>query len=148
MVFRGHADEVRSVAFSPFGRQLASTGVDGLKLWDIPIRQAVTQEEFTITTYPVESLAFSPDGSSLATGNDDGTLRLWDMETFRQYKAFKEKRQEASIQAVAFSPDGKMLAIDSSGSAAKVFDVETGENAATPGYKEWPHHVFGLFAGW
>ena len=56
----------------------------------------------------VFSVVFSPDGKTLASGNDDNTLHLWDVETSKLIKTFPGHSRR--IWQVAFSPDGKTLA--------------------------------------
>jgi WD40 repeat protein len=53
-------------------------------------------------------VAFSPDGSLLASAGDDGTVRLWDPRTGRQQASLTG--HTGHVCAVAFSPDGSLLA--------------------------------------
>ena len=58
---------------------------------------------------PVASgIAFSPDGTRLATAGDDGTIRLWDVATRREVAALAG--HEVVIHALAFNPDRTKLA--------------------------------------
>ena len=77
MTLTGHNRFVRTIAFSPDGKRLASGSDDlTIKLWDI----TTGQETLTLNGHRnwITCLAFSPDGNRLASSSNDGTLRLWD----------------------------------------------------------------------
>src|SRR5207302_3362433 len=50
----------------------------------------------------IPSLAYSPDGSKLATASIDGTVKIWDTATGRELRTYKG--HNGQVQAVAFSP--------------------------------------------
>jgi WD40 repeat protein len=75
----GHTGDVRSVAFSPNGKTLATGSNDGtVRLWDL-----ISRKEMAVLPGHDEdddgatALAFSPDGQTLATAGGDGKVRLW-----------------------------------------------------------------------
>ena len=57
---------------------------------------------------PVRALAYAPDGGSLASGGDDGTVRLWDVVEGRERMIDRSRRTR--VRALAFRPDGGLLA--------------------------------------
>ena len=73
----GHGDRVRSVCFSPDGKQLASGSSDNtVRLWNAETGVRVKTLEGHSSA--VWSVCFiSPDGKQVASGSDDRTVRVW-----------------------------------------------------------------------
>ncbi|CAD5948055.1 serine/threonine-protein kinase [Planktothrix agardhii] len=76
----------------------------------------------------VESVAFSPDGRTLASGSDDNTIKLWDVQNRRQIATFTG--HSSPVLSVAFSPDGRTLA-SGSYKTIKLWDVQNRREVAT-----------------
>ncbi len=71
----GYGDPV--VAFSPDGGRLAIA--TGIGIWMFDLRSAVEVARFTRLSERVNSVSFSPDGKTLASGSRDGTVLLWNV---------------------------------------------------------------------
>ena len=96
---------------------------------------AASPQIVTLTSGPgaVNSVAFSPDGKTLATGDDGGAARLWDVAAAQQAsRALNTKPRDGGISSVAFSPDGKTLATHQLGIPVQLWDVATGHNISKP----------------
>ena len=77
----------------------------------------------------VYSVAFSPDGKTLASGSVDKTVKLWDAQTGQELATLKGHAD--NVTSVAFSPDGKTLASGSRDKTVKLWDAQTGQELAT-----------------
>ncbi|MGX1127861.1 WD40 repeat protein [Streptomyces glaucescens] len=124
----GHTYEVSSVAVSPDGAWLATTGRDRtVRLWDRGT--GVCTATFTGHSGEVTSVAISPDGVWLATAGRNGTVRLWDRGTGVCTATFTGHSD--SVTSVAISPDGAWLATAGRDRTVRLWDRATGEWTAT-----------------
>ena len=73
----------------------------------------------------VRSLTFSPDGTLLVSGSDDGTIKLWDMQTGGVVKTFGN--QHYKIYSVSISVDCATIASGFGDNIVHLWDIQTGE---------------------
>ena len=73
----------------------------------------------------VNSVSFSPDGSRIASGSGDNTIKIWNVETGEIIKTLTG--HTFFVNSVSFSPDGSRIASGSNDRTIKIWNVETGE---------------------
>ncbi|MBI4909636.1 MAG: WD40 repeat domain-containing protein, partial [Acidobacteria bacterium] len=128
----GHAECVRSVAYSADGKHLiAGGGLPGKSgqaiVWDI----ATGEKKAVAAGHKdcIYSVACSPDGRTFATSSYDKMIHLWDMAEGKPLRALKDHID--AIYAVAFTPDGKRLVSGAADRSVKIWNPESGERLYT-----------------
>ncbi|MDQ3013939.1 MAG: WD40 repeat domain-containing protein, partial [Acidobacteriota bacterium] len=119
---KGHSFPVRSVAFSPDGRLLASGSHDRtIKIWDAVIKREL--RTMIGHTDAINCVAFTPDGSKLVSGSKDKTIKVWDVKTGETLRTLLGLENE--VREIAVSPDGQFIA--SAGEVhVKLWELATG----------------------
>src|SRR5258708_18235778 len=122
----GMSERIESVAFSPDGKWLAATGGDPsrfgeLQIWDVAKRSLKLSVPITFDT--VFGVSWSPDGSKLAFGCADNTLRAVDAQTGKQV-LFQGAHGDWVLDTV-FSVDGSHLISVSRDRSMKLTEVGT-----------------------
>ena len=100
---KGWSSEIK---YSPDGTKLAVAS--GIGIWIYDAQTGVELDLLTGHTSYVYTVAFSPDGNTIASGNYDGTVRLWDVNSGRQLRTFTGHTD--SVRSVVYSPDGDTIA--------------------------------------
>ena len=124
------ADSGNAMALSPSGTTLAFGGGDaaGPATWLFDVATSRLVATLPSRTGNVASVAFSPNGATLAVATENGTISLWNAAGQRLIGTLSDPA--GNVNAISFSPSGATLAVaDLNG--ARLFDVATGRVTAT-----------------
>jgi len=127
-----HNDVVYAVAYSAQGDLLASGGGDGAVFVRRTGARRARQQRLD-STDPTRrpahqwvqtwTVGFSPDGSTVAGGTDDGRLLIWNPHTQHRLRT---ERHGTPITGLAYSPDGSTLVVADTSETVSLFDGRTG----------------------
>ena len=145
LTLQGHAERITSITFSPDGAMIASAEVLNENEYVIRIWDAKTGNNLkTIANMmnvergerlPVNAVAFSPDGETLASIDVNGEIHLWDVETGKHKATFTSFSLDihhwVETSTLLFSPDGLQLISSIRDANIYVWDVKSRRHANT-----------------
>ncbi len=114
----GHTDWVNALALNHNRSLIASSSDSSIMIWDFNSGRLL--RTLNGHNFYVLSLAFSPDGNTLASGGADGTVSLWDVYSGKHICEFTD--HDDSIRNVTFSPDGTLLASGGDDRKLRIWD--------------------------
>ena len=117
--------DVVSLAYSPDGKQMYALLSGGYFMKLDPASGGVGAELGLVSQRACCRMVVSPDGKSLASGNYDNLVLIWDAETGEQLRQFKGHSDH--VVSVAFSPDGNRIASGSYDGTIRIWNVVSGK---------------------
>ncbi|MFQ5859694.1 MAG: WD40 repeat domain-containing protein, partial [Anaerolineae bacterium] len=126
----GHWTRVSGLDFSPDGATLASASHDlTAKIWDVTARHRLREASPIPATWT--SVAFSPDGKTLAVGDILGGVMFFDV-ALRGSPSLPVYRHNGRVSSLDFSPDGQTLASGSDDGTIVLWDVASRQPFGQP----------------
>jgi WD40 repeat protein len=115
-----------SLALSPDGNKFASGGMNNkndfyIKIWDTAT--GANLKSFNAHNRTIGSIAWSPDGSKLVSGSEDGTIKIWDIATGENLKTLLGDTYH--LDSVAWSPDGNLIVSSGHDDTIKIWGLST-----------------------
>jgi WD40 repeat protein/DNA-binding SARP family transcriptional activator len=143
---------ITGVAFSPDGGRVLTgdAGITSALVWDVSIDGAAEVANLPAVATTYGAARFTSDGRQLVASSADGTVTVWDAQTFTPLRTLGGPSRSASTPApraepgynapltsgadvfsLAVSPDDRMVAVARFDGAVRVWDMETGRDAFT-----------------
>ncbi|KAG0024778.1 hypothetical protein BGZ80_007713 [Entomortierella chlamydospora] len=123
-ILPGHGGGVTNAIYSPKGDQIASSGRfdKTVRIWNVETGDPVYVLQGH--NFKINSIAYSPNGNQVASGCNDKTVRLWDVND-SEYAHTIHGRLDVS--SVVHSPNGGQVASTSLDHKVRLWDVENGD---------------------
>jgi WD40 repeat protein len=120
---------ILAVTTAPLPQGTGAIGPTTTRLWTVPAGRLLATLPVQSGT-EVDAMAFSPDGSTLATGDQDGSTWLWNVAAVTDTPSATLHEGGTPVDAMAFSPDGGTLAVGT-GSGVQFWNAAAGRLAST-----------------
>jgi WD40 repeat protein len=133
LVFRTfEVGALRGLAISDDGSYVAAAGPQ-LEIWD---RRNGRRRALAGHADLVSRVAFSPGGRLLASADFSGAVKVWDVATGKEVRAFAAG--QTTVTSLAFSPDGRTLATGGADETVRLWNAESGERGhVLEGHADW-----------
>ena len=132
MTLMGHKAAVRTLAFDPQGRYLASADLNGeVKLW---LNETYELNKDLTSPHAILDIAFSADGNYLAMSGKDGFAKIWNVDNAEEQLLVG---QDGEISTVLFHPNGEYVFTGGDDGAVYLWERATGKLLT----KRWQPHT-------
>jgi WD40 repeat protein len=117
-IFTNHTQAVKTLAFSPDGKLLATAGDDGLILiWDVDYHKLV--QTLSAHRWTISALSFMADGNTLISASWDGNIKFWQVNSGQEIDCLSTHQIE--VFAMAIGKDARCIVTASRDQTAKVW---------------------------
>jgi WD40 repeat protein len=104
------------------------TAQPDIEIWDVAAKTRT--QTLTGPADRVTAVSFQPGGSLIAASSQDGSLRIWDVESGLSVRQTSAEPSQGWFTGVDFSPDGTMLVTGALNGSVQIWDVGAGSEIA------------------